>query len=87
MRRYLDWIFTKAASKLVAQIKVEIILLVPEIADGFRATIAPVLSLNQNEGVSFHTFLLLEDHTSYCRWREAEMFRKCLLPPISLGHE
>jgi hypothetical protein len=45
----------------VAQIKGEILMLVPEPADGFRATIGALRSLDANEGVSFHTFSLPED--------------------------
>jgi hypothetical protein len=36
-------------------------MLVPETADGFRATIGALPSLDENEGVSFHTFSLPED--------------------------
>jgi hypothetical protein len=36
-------------------------MLVPETADGFRATIGAMRSLDANEGVSFHTFSLPED--------------------------
>jgi hypothetical protein len=31
-------------------------VLVPETADGFRATIGALRSLDANEGVSYHTF-------------------------------
>jgi hypothetical protein len=41
--------------------KGEILMLVPETADGFRATIVALRSLNVSEGVSFHTFSLPED--------------------------
>jgi hypothetical protein len=36
--------------------KGEILMLLPETADGFRATIGALRSLDANEGVSFHTF-------------------------------
>jgi hypothetical protein len=36
-------------------------MLVPETADGFRATIGALPSLGEGEGVSFHTFPLAED--------------------------
>jgi hypothetical protein len=39
----------------------EILMLVPEIADGFRATIGALRSLDESEGVSFHNFSLPED--------------------------
>jgi hypothetical protein len=57
-RRFLDWIRTSSASKLVAQMKGEILMLVPETADGIRATIEALKSLDVSEGVRFHTFLL-----------------------------
>jgi hypothetical protein len=60
-RKFLDWIRAKSESKLVAQMKGEILMLVPETADGFRATISALRSLDANEGVSFHTFSLPED--------------------------
>jgi hypothetical protein len=41
--------------------KGEILMLVPETADGCRATIGALRSLDANEGVSFHTFSLSED--------------------------
>jgi hypothetical protein len=59
-RRFLEWIRAKSGSKLVAQMKGEILMLVPETADCFRATIGALRSL-EIEGVSLHTFLLAED--------------------------
>jgi hypothetical protein len=41
--------------------KGEILMLWPETADGFRATIGALRSLDVSEGVSFHTFSLPED--------------------------
>jgi hypothetical protein len=41
--------------------KGDILMLVPETADGFRATIGVLRSLDANQGVSFHTFSLPED--------------------------
>jgi hypothetical protein len=60
-RRFLDWIRAKSGSKLVAQMKGKILMLVPETAGGFRATIGALRYLDANEGVSFHTFSLPED--------------------------
>jgi hypothetical protein len=54
-RRSLYWIRAKSASKLVVQIKVEILMLVPQTADGFRAIFVPLRPLDKSEGVSFHT--------------------------------
>jgi hypothetical protein len=41
--------------------KREILMLVPETTDGFRATIGALRSIDANEGVRFHTFSLPED--------------------------
>jgi hypothetical protein len=60
-RSFLEWVRTKSASKLVAQMKGEYLMLVPETADGFRATISVLRSLGEGEGVRFHTFSLPED--------------------------
>jgi hypothetical protein len=47
-RWFLEWI--------VAQIKGKYLMLVPETADGFRLTIGTLSSLDEGQGVSFHTF-------------------------------
>jgi hypothetical protein len=60
-RKFLEWIRAKSASKLLAQMKREILMLVPETADGFRATIGALRSLGEGKGESFHTFSLPED--------------------------
>jgi hypothetical protein len=36
-------------------------MVVPATADGFRAAVNALRSLDEMEGVSFHTFKLLED--------------------------
>jgi hypothetical protein len=41
--------------------KGDILMLVYETADGFRATIGSLRSLDGSEGVSFHTFSFSED--------------------------
>jgi hypothetical protein len=51
----------KFARKLVAQMKGEILMLVPEPVDGFRASIGALKSLDQSEGLSSHTFSLPGD--------------------------
>jgi hypothetical protein len=61
LRRFLEWIRAKSGSKFVAQMKGEILMLVPETADGFRATVIALRSLDESEVVSFHTFSLPED--------------------------
>jgi hypothetical protein len=60
-RKFLERIRAKTASKLLAQMKGEILMLVPETADGFRATIGALQSLREDKGVSFHTSSLPED--------------------------
>jgi hypothetical protein len=55
------WIRAKTASKLLAQMKSKILMLVPETADGFRSTIGALRSLGECKGVSFHTFCLPDD--------------------------
>jgi DNA-binding transcriptional ArsR family regulator len=50
----------KCASNLVVQKKEEILMLVPEVAGSFRATIGALRSLDERS-VSFHTFSLPED--------------------------
>jgi hypothetical protein len=60
-RKFLEWIREKTASKLLAQMRGETLMLVPETADGFRATIGALRSLGEDKGVSFHTFSLPED--------------------------
>jgi hypothetical protein len=55
-RSFLEWIGTKSASKIVAKMKREILVIVPETAHGVRATIDALRSLGEGEGVSFHTF-------------------------------
>ena len=37
-------------------------MVVPSTANGFRAAVNALLSLDGSEGVSFHTFTLPEDH-------------------------
>jgi hypothetical protein len=45
----------------MAQMKGEILMLVPETADGFRATIGALWPHDEGERVIFHTFSLPED--------------------------
>jgi hypothetical protein len=60
-RKFRDWICAKSASKLLAQTKEKILMLVPETADCFRATIGALRPLEEGKEVSFHTFSLPED--------------------------
>jgi len=45
----------------MAQLKSEKLMVVPSKADGFRAAVSALLSLEGKDGVSFHTFPLPED--------------------------
>jgi hypothetical protein len=60
-RSFLDWIRAISASKLAAQMKGDVLMLLPEIADGFRVSISTLRSLDEREGLSFDTFSLPED--------------------------
>jgi hypothetical protein len=60
-RNFLECICENTARKLLAQIKGETLMLVPETADGFRATIGALRSLGEDKGVSFQTFSLPEE--------------------------
>jgi len=46
---------------LTAQLKAKKLMVVPSTADGFRATVCALRSLDGGKGVSFHTFSLPED--------------------------
>ena len=50
-------------SGLTAQVKGEKLMLVPETADGFRAAVTALRSLDGGRVVSFHTFSLPEDRS------------------------
>jgi hypothetical protein len=60
VRKFLDWVRAKSG-KLAAQMKGGYLMLVPEKADAFRATISTLRSLGDGQAVSFHTFSLPED--------------------------
>ena len=60
-RSFLAWLRALCPSGLSAQIKGERLMLVPVTADGFRATVTALRSLDGSKGVSFHTFSLPED--------------------------
>jgi hypothetical protein len=60
-RAFLAWLRASCPGGLVAQLKSEKLMVVPSIADGFRAAVSALLFLDGKEGVSFHTFTLPED--------------------------
>ena len=45
----------------MAQLKADRLMVVPSTADGFRAAVSALRSLDGKDGVSFHTFTLPED--------------------------
>jgi hypothetical protein len=55
MLTFLHWIRAESSSKRVADVKNKNLILVLETADGFRAAIGTLRSLDVDEGVSFHT--------------------------------
>jgi len=58
---FLAWLRASCPVGLTAQLKSEKLMLVPSSADGFRAAVSALRSLDGREGVSFHTFTLPED--------------------------
>jgi hypothetical protein len=60
-RKFLEWIREKTARKLLAQMRGETLMLVPETEDGFRAIIGNLRSHGEDKGVSFQTFSLPDD--------------------------
>ena len=57
----LAWLRALCPGGLTAQIKSEKLMVVPSTADGFRAAVSALWSLDRREGVSFHTFTHTED--------------------------
>ena len=58
---FLAWLRTLCPSSLSAQMKDEKLMILPGTADGFRATVSVLRSLDESKGVTFHTFSLPED--------------------------
>ena len=59
-RAFLAWLRTSCPGGLMAQLKAERLMVVPSTADGFRAAVSALRSLDGKKGVSFHTFTLTE---------------------------
>jgi hypothetical protein len=55
-RAFLSWLRASCPGGLTAQLKGEKLMVVPSTADGFRAVVGALRSLDEGEGVSFHTF-------------------------------
>jgi hypothetical protein len=62
-RGFSAWLRATCRSSFTAQIKAERLVLVPETADGFRATVTALRSLDDSRGVSFHTFSQPKDRS------------------------
>ena len=60
-RSFLAWLRTSCPGGLMAQLKGENLMFVPSTADGFRAAVSALRSLDGKDGVSFHTFTIPED--------------------------
>jgi len=60
-RDFLAWLRASCPGGLTAQLKAEKLMVVPSTANGFRAAVSALRSLDGGEGVSFHTFTLPED--------------------------
>jgi hypothetical protein len=60
-RGFLTWLRTQCPSSLATQLKAEKLMIVPGTADGFRATVSALRSLDGSKGMSFHTFSVPED--------------------------
>jgi hypothetical protein len=60
-RGFLTWLRTQCPSSLSAQLKAEKLTIVPGTADGFRAMVSVLRSLDGSKGVSFHIFSLHKD--------------------------
>jgi len=58
---FLAWLRASCPCDLTAQLKSEKMMFVPSTADAFRAAVSVLRYLDGREGVSFHTFTLLED--------------------------
>jgi len=60
-RAFLAWLRASCPCGLMAQLKSEMLMVVPSTADGFRAAVSALRSFDGKGGVSFHTFTLPED--------------------------
>jgi hypothetical protein len=60
-RSFLAWLRASCPGGLMAQLKSEKLMVVPSTADGFRAAVSALRSLDGGKCVSFHTFTLPED--------------------------
>jgi len=61
-RSYHAWLRASCHGGLMAELKGEKLMVVPSIADGFRAAVSTLRSIDWKDGVSYHTFTLPEDN-------------------------
>ena len=59
----------------MAQLKSEKLMVVPSTADGFRAMVSALRSLDGKDGVSFHTFTLPEDRCARKSRKSRDIYR------------
>ena len=80
-RSFLAWLRAFCPGGLIPQLKAEELMVVPSTADGFRAAVTEVRSLDGKEGVSFHTLTLPEEQCvrllvkNLCRGMPESVFR------------
>ena len=60
-RSFLAWLRAFCPGGLMVQLKGEKLMVVPLTADGFRAAVSALRSLDGKDGVNFHTFTLPQD--------------------------
>jgi hypothetical protein len=60
-RGFITWLRKQCPSSLSAQLKPEKLMIVPGTADGFRATLSALRSLDGSKGVNFHEIFLTEE--------------------------
>ena len=60
-RAFLAWLRASCPGGLLARLKSDKLMVVPSTADGFRAAVSALRSLDGKDRVSFHTFTLPED--------------------------
>jgi hypothetical protein len=53
-RGFLSWLRASCPNYLTAQLKAETLMVVPSTADGFRATVSALRSIDGRESVRFH---------------------------------
>ena len=61
VRALVAWLRASCPGGLMAQQKAEKLMVVPTTANGYRAAVRALRSLDGSEGIFFHTFTLAED--------------------------